>query len=1077
MAEKDVSNVRYLLLPDDITKNNITYAAVKRKINITHFKMMELADFATFLLKHSGKGTYRLQEADIVNLLLRRILSSDVDPELQFFKQLDLTNRDTLKVLQAEFDEYLRATNDTEFHVEALKVAEGIKDDFARTVALSCLAAFLAIRNKLEALAMEQFEPRILSTRAQLLRLATTAVESTENKMLFDGWKIALAGIPVLDAAVLRLLVVIGTLENCELRIFCTPTLHESLKKRLDGAKIPYEDLLGKTPSPKLCADAEALLGINESGKPKFFAAPDRRREVLELAENISEMLDRGTHPSDILVIARDSGAYQPLATNIFPAFGIPFHVQTRQLTSLLPQTQMVSSLLKLLSACSSNATLDWNVITDPIRLGFCLPQVEGWPMQGIGFVYLEEELAGIQKEKGKQLSLDDWIAVVDTSGLISEPKEMLLGFLKWVKSSSESPGSIPTGIASLREILEAYLRAQSIWARETIDYRVEIPGRFRLAELHPTQHADRLRKQLQSLEKYLEHDERIGGFTQLSWSIILDAYQSVILGSSYGIQYQDLGAIRFIDAGLSSFVEAKHLFILGMQAEEFPRKHTEGKLLPEGFRKAIANAQGLKASYLFLSSPSTDYDTDRDYLYASLMTTSDSVTCSMSYLDESGHSVEWSPFVSNLTESNEQIPPDKWLPTLRNNWVGQISKNPPWVRWRLFSYHQYRKALPSTPDVVGSAELAELANRIDHDFHTHFLQNRIDRYVAPSTTIEVKASEEWFSGLSLEAIAGPPFRTHELDVHATCPFQFYFLQFLYLRNFDKIDRDSITDYSWTLPWVPHRISEFYPGQKTERALCEAIGSLKNRQEQLRNLSASKTLWTFLSQHMNQYDAKRLLSTLVAESSLARQEESEGLARDWDWIQGGKEVSIDGQNGSIRIIIPAHRLDRLKGSQLVVAYAKSSRQLQSIIYQNDLGRNRTVIAKQVGDPLLDYRLPILMVYHAGDKLPLAGGLFIGLYGDVRRGYYSNDMISEHKGKLPYKEELPMPLPANIPSLLQTFDDKAWDRRLTEFREAIVQRGLLMSPGGTITYEARPSFELCTECVYYSLCHIPRSHGW
>ena len=196
-AEEAGRGQKYVVLPDGIAKENLSYAASKAGVNLGHFKLVTLTEFAHALLKRIGGGDYDLleeRESDLARALIRSVISTSAERELEFLKQLDIDNRDTLKVVREEFDDYLRATNDTELHSELESIAKGLKDDFARFTALSCLNSFLALRSKLGTLTAEQFSDRTLLFRAQLLRAATSAIEASENKMLFSEWDVIVAG-------------------------------------------------------------------------------------------------------------------------------------------------------------------------------------------------------------------------------------------------------------------------------------------------------------------------------------------------------------------------------------------------------------------------------------------------------------------------------------------------------------------------------------------------------------------------------------------------------------------------------------------------------------------------------------------------------------------------------------------------------------------------------------------------------------------------------------------------------------------------------------------------------------------
>ena len=88
------------------------------------------------------------------------------------------------------------------------------------------------------------------------------------------------------------MLTAVGSRERCNLTIFCTPKQHEGLYKRLKKTGTQFEDkTAGKV---ELIPQARAIRGDTETKKPVLVAAPDRRREVLNLAEGIQTCSLRG---------------------------------------------------------------------------------------------------------------------------------------------------------------------------------------------------------------------------------------------------------------------------------------------------------------------------------------------------------------------------------------------------------------------------------------------------------------------------------------------------------------------------------------------------------------------------------------------------------------------------------------------------------------------------------------------------------------------------------------------------------------------------------------------------------------
>jgi len=270
-----------------------------------------------------------------------------------------------------------------------------------------------------------------------------------------------------------------------------------------------------------------------------------------------------------------------------------------------------------------------------------------------------------------------------------------------------------------------------------------------------------------------------------------------------------------------------------------------------------------------------------------------------MAYLDERGHVQEWSIFADKFkpeTDEKNRIPPHDWLPQpMNNDWKGLTKDNPPWVRRRLFCYHANRQ-FPYTPPSIDKRGVEELGSTIDPTFFSQTLAGRIERYLTPPREIEVSHEEPWFSLCSLDDITGSPLRTHELDLHANCPLQFYFFQFLFLWDGDEIDRDTIPMYfgrpHWKLGRLPRRLSYIYPSNQTSKTITELINTWPRRQEDLGSYKNSRELRESLVSLLSSFDLTRFESVVIDELSLVRQEKRDNISRDWKYVSSGLKMQI-----------------------------------------------------------------------------------------------------------------------------------------------------------------------------------------
>ena len=273
-------------------------------------------------------------------------------------------------------------------------------------------------------------------------------------------------------------------------------------------------------------------------------------------------------------------------------------------------------------------------------------------------------------------------------------------------------------------------------------------------------------------------------------------------------------------------------------------------------------------------------------------------------------------------------------------------------------------------------------------------------------------ANETWFTKCTIGSIVGPPFRTHEMDLHALCPFQWYFYQFLFIWDGDNgIDRDTIPVYfkqgHWRFGKLPHRLSYIYPSSATNSKLQSVINNLPDRQKDLAKFSTQTVLEEELRKILpSPYELAQLESTFIDEWGLVNQERRDNIKnRQWSWKEGNLPVELLGNNGfSASIVLPPHRIDTLQFNKLfIIAYVNFSSQVMSrnskILYSRENGT-----LEDATDPLTDYRIPVLLTYYLTQH-NVAAATYIELFNGKRLGYYNEGDLPKHKGRQGYQQEL------------------------------------------------------------------------
>jgi ATP-dependent helicase/nuclease subunit B len=1078
-----------LILPGKVVSRNLTYAALKEGIPSTRFRTTTLTDLAIEILDpHWLKGIRVISSSELYALIVETV-SQDESGKLSFLRSLPIENEDVKSALAEEFNEYLRCCDGTSLHGHLVKRILELKDPFEKENTIQCVEAFRVLENSLLKRIALLGTSTFLS-RSHLLSKARESLPISWPKSLDKIKEILVASISVFDAGALRFIANLAELGSSKeyhfhVRIFQGGGTYDWLTTRLSNAGIAFmKD--GKRELPRSSSAATALEGRGAE-TPAFVAAPERRREVEATARAIHELLLQGARPSEILLVARNSGKYLDLVNEILPAYGISCYVQTRRPYSQLCSFRLTKSALDLIVKISESDELDWNDLTDPLRLGFCLPGATmNWPLEARIFTYLEESLSLIQhtmKGRKSPRKLSDWKNLLNEKLRWWNAKYLFTKFLNWAQKHADNLPRTPHAAKQfVSNVIGTYMYDQSIWKRELSSPRVQQPGRFVIADLHPTWFATRIRGELGEFESCLEDCMRTMG-AKMSWRLISDAFSDVFSAKTYGLPEQDATAVKMVDAGNTSFLKCKHLFLMDLASNEFPRDCPKGLFLLEHLRKALYEPGTGEAAFLYLRGPRSDYDNELDFLELSLKTCDEKLTCSMSYLDEEGHAREWSAFVDGLQrigKDNIRILPGDWLPSPKNgNWMQVAKESPPWVRQRLFCYHANRIRSPDS-QTIDKREIEEIGSTLDPSFYSKMLRARIERYTNPPRDIMISHIEPWFATCSLANIIGSPLRAHEMDLHSMCPFQFYFYQFLYLWNSDRINRDDIPTYSklphWRLGRLPRRLSYVYPSNWTDEAIESALKVWPNRQEKLESVTNLRELNLTLSSVLTEFDRTRLGQIIEDEYHLVRQEHRDNIKRQWNWVRNGTrmKVSLEGQVQA-EIVIPSHRVDKLQGCSLILVHVNFSHQLDGLVYKKTRkGADYTL--EDLDESLKDYRLPLLLVNYA-KKEQIAGGVYVELFDGERRGYYNHPLLSKHKGNSGYAEELRVPFNRFPESLAQVLKQHEWNTFLGRLENAITHRVKVMLPSPDIVFSASPSEFACQKCVYDTLCQIPRAEGF
>ena len=376
-----------VLLPGDIAARNFSYAALGAGTPSEAFLTSTLEDLALDILDPFRLKGWRILERPALMRLIVEIIRQSSSGSLADLSRLPLDNPEVQETLLDEFEEYLRCCDVDSLQSQLVERAKALEDPFARGNSLLSIEAFRTLEQMLRT-RVASTQPQVLLSRSHLLRRAGERLpDDWPEKYANSIGELFVASISIVDASALKFLMIISEMGNqlsskvLDVRIFQGKGTYTHLLTRLTKAGVKVKEE-GERESPK-SPSARAILDGGGKSLPDFIAAPERRREVEAVARRVHKLLAAGVHPSEILLVARDSGRYVELVNEILPAYGIPCYIQTRRPFAHLPPYRFVKSTLDLIAKISESQELDWPDITDPLRLGFCLPGGgRSWPLQ-----------------------------------------------------------------------------------------------------------------------------------------------------------------------------------------------------------------------------------------------------------------------------------------------------------------------------------------------------------------------------------------------------------------------------------------------------------------------------------------------------------------------------------------------------------------------------------------------------------------------------------------------------------------------------------------------------------------------
>ncbi|MGB9932898.1 hypothetical protein [Haloarcula amylolytica] len=886
----------------------------------------------------------------LIQETLRRARDGEFSsPVRQLAQGLPSDEDNVVETLYQELNEYYRCTDACNDHRDLSDLAADLENTYACESGQRRLEQFAELTDVLETLAAELTEEAIDTnttgdsivpyiSRSHFVSAAREHIQHQFHEVFGEVSWVGITTISVFDNPTLRLLLEIGRHhDDVDLHFFLGAGSYERQRKRLTNISTvdvqeADDERNFSSSSAKFLSDA--LDGEHESEVPpnlELVEAPERRREVEFLAQDVRGKLNEGYEPRDIVVVARNIEAYATPIQDIFESNGLPYHLETKAALAHAPSYRFLVATFDLIQAAVDNEEIGYDTLVDPLRLGFCHPkeQPRYWPLQDRVFLYLEQRLHDAEERDGKR-TFGEWQrTVADLTGW-DEPRERMEAFLDWI---SDQQGSPPQTGEQLRDIVRRLVSDYIYQMVPNRRSRPDGPGidatRSRLTDQHTTAVAQNVYNSAAQVGQHYEYLQEVfddDADWTASWEEASQALFDVLGGGTIRQQQKDGNAIRIVDAGDTFFMDAEHVHLLGLSRGDFPVEREEATFLHENLRERVASeSEEGTLPYFRLAAQETQYKVDIDYYELALQVSSESITVSHQFRDTEANEVPWSAFLDLIeTDPSEdyvtRVRADQWLPEpgttgMADTWDelgSQISERD---RQRLIQHHANRAWPGRTAPEITADNLERLSTLTNQETYTQQVRPRYERYVQPPTQITVSADEAAFDGFSLQDIVGSPISVHELDLFSQCQLKFYYYQFLFNFNGTDVRRQEIPFYmgsrqNYRFGQLPQIIQHHYAGEQSREAWQSIINQkLRDRRSLTDRFDSRDEVREWVQEEFNSYIDLQIGPQLADEYTLVEQEEEsdETHQRQWTWQQ---ERRVDVGNET-RVWLPGHRQDIL----------------------------------------------------------------------------------------------------------------------------------------------------------------------
>jgi len=867
-------------------------------------------------------------------------------------------DEDAYARLSAELEVYFRASNagapdEAQQNHESLEaIARGLSDPFAAWKSTQGVAAFAEIHAELRE-RMEAVPAHVYLSRSHLVAAASERLAAEWDGVFPTVEWVGVATVNVFDNPTTRLLAALdGLPAGPTVNVFGRSGTRTDVVSRLQTVGVDITEVTAERSAvSEAVADVLAVAqnefeGGSPAGGVELVEAPDHRREVEAVAARLRELFADGVGPEDAVVVARDAGTYRSVIEDVFTTNEFPYHVETRVPMGSVPAYRFVKATIDLIAeaATAPAAPVGYEVVIDPLRLGVCVPgtDVGSWPVPQAEFLRLEEEFAAAEEVSGSR-SVSEWAAFA--AGRSGPEWDIASAYLEWVQEQADRSVSDGAWVSAwVQRLLQRHIEQTVADDVESPAGPMVDPSRGDLSSKHESHYAERVQDQAGRVRAYVDRAGELTPETATGsgWELAARAVGDVMGSESIGTRNADASAVRVVDAGNTYFLDAKHVFVLGLSAERFPQSFTPPTFLHEDLFDAVydvAHDRGGETSagvdpHVYYESRQSQYDQDLDLFEAATGVSAESVTLLHNYLDSASDPVAWSSFVDYLDPDGvedayvSRIAVDDWLPTVRGDTSGTtetagtgdtVSKHGAASEWgelagrdrlRAYAFHAADAGHVSGPP-ISSVAFTRLALWTEGQAYRGAIRPRVDRLTTPTFQVAVGDGDAAFSsGVGREAVTGPPTRSFEADLYAQCELKYYFYQYLFNRDGDAIDRDRIPDGRASNPTsrfgrVPRVLREQHVTDQYNEAIRVLIEELApDRQADLNAFTDPSEVVGWWSENAPSGAPSSIAQSLIREYERVQSELAAGVTREWNWV-AGRTVTV----GDESLALGAHRVD------------------------------------------------------------------------------------------------------------------------------------------------------------------------